>query len=386
MINFLGVSVSVINVEDIYDKNLSFLIGSGASYGLLPTLELKIRGDNGSRETIETLAVKFSNQGNESLLTHLFMYYYKKCIWPASTLNFDDSLNDPVKKEVADNYRKFIINILKIISRKRSNKCCTVFTTNYDGCLALSSEKILMEGKDSFILNDGSSGFMKKYVQAKNYNSTSFRTGIFDRHLTEIPQINLVNLHGSVYWRGEGDSIVVDYRVPNDSEEINCNTHWFNHIASIFEDDKKSISNLPHPKMKTKTRDEFWSSYNKIPIVNPTKWKFHETVFEEHYYQMLRLMSYELERPNSVLISYAFSFCDEHILNIIKRSLSNPSLKMYVCCFNSSEQDQMMNRFSGFKNVECVSLEKDMVFSVFNDEVIFCGDGVMSDSMQGDSA
>ncbi|MBJ6874306.1 hypothetical protein JG625_18730, partial [Vibrio cholerae] len=35
---------------------------------------------------------------------------------------------------------------------------------------------------------------------------------------------------------------------------------------------------------------KFWETYNKLPIVNPTKWKFHETVFDEHYYQMLRLM------------------------------------------------------------------------------------------------
>src|SRR5260221_9249952 len=48
-------------------------------------------------------------------------------------------------------------------------------------------------------------------------------------------------------------------------------------------------------------------------LFRSTKWKFHETVYEEHYYQMLRLLSYELEKPNAVLITFGFSFADEHI-------------------------------------------------------------------------
>ena len=32
-----------IKITDIYDKNINFLIGAGASYGLFPTLALKIK-------------------------------------------------------------------------------------------------------------------------------------------------------------------------------------------------------------------------------------------------------------------------------------------------------------------------------------------------------
>ena len=73
---------------------------------------------------------------------------------------------------------------------------------------------------------------------------------------------------------------------------------------------------------------DFWKAYKELPVVNPTKWKFHETVFEEHYNQALRTLSYELEKPNTVFIIFGFSFADEHILSLVKRSLSNPTLKV----------------------------------------------------------
>ncbi|EGT3632612.1 hypothetical protein FAP79_19135, partial [Morganella morganii] len=77
----------------------------------------------------------------------------------------------------------------------------------------------------------------------------------------------------------------------------------------------------------------FRENYNKLAIVSPTKEKFKETVFQQHYYQSLRLLSYELEKPQSVLICFGFSFQDEHIREIIKRSLSNPTLKVFIFCY-----------------------------------------------------
>ncbi|MGE6167606.1 hypothetical protein ACLH0C_20895, partial [Aeromonas rivipollensis] len=113
--------------------------------------------------------------------------------------------------------------------------------------------------------------------------------------------------------------------------------------------------------------DVFWQEYNKIPIVNPTKWKFHETVFEEAYYQILRHLSYELERQNSVLVTFGFSFADEHILTLVQRSLSNPSLTMYVSCFNESELRWMKDKFNGYQNVKFIYSDSGFLnFSKFN--------------------
>ena len=103
--------------------------------------------------------------------------------------------------------------------------------------------------------------------------------------------------------------------------------------------------------------------------MNPTKWKFHETVFEEHYYQSLRALSYELEKPNSVFIVFGFSFADEHILSLIKRSLSNPTLKIFICCFSDEQEKNLEEKFKIFENVELIRTEGDLDFTKFNTEV-----------------
>ncbi|MEQ1964894.1 hypothetical protein ABLB69_17365 [Xenorhabdus khoisanae] len=106
-----------------------------------------------------------------------------------------------------------------------------------------------------------------------------------------------------------------------------------------------------------------------MPIVNPTKWKFHETVFEEAYYQILRHLSYELERPHSVLIAFGFSFADEHILSLVQRALSNPSLTMYVMCYSELTKDRMLEMFKEYLNVKLIySEDSKLDFKLFNDE------------------
>ena len=56
---------------------------------------------------------------------------------------------------------------------------------------------------------------------------------------------------------------------------------------------------------------------------------------------MIRSFSYELERKNSVLIVFGFSFADEHIRELFLRSLLNPTLKVYIICFNKDTKEKM---------------------------------------------
>lgn len=104
--------------------------------------------------------------------------------------------------------------------------------------------------------------------------------------------------------------------------------------------------------------------------MNPTKWKFHETVFDEHYYQMLRLMSYELEKHDSTLIAFGFSFADEHITNLVKRSLGNKTLTMYICCFDDISLTYMSKVFKGFNNVKLVKHDTYLNFDAFNSDIL----------------
>ena len=359
-----------IKAEDIYDKNLNFLLGSGASYGLFPTLALKILNDEGKPYTVETLATSFDE--SDSKFTLVFMHYYATCIKPVIEFNLAAAEADQHKQAVIANYVAFLDTTLQLLQRRKPmEKRCNVFTTNYDGCIAHVADSLFKRANVDFVLNDGARGFHRRFLQARNFNSFLCQTGVFERHTSGVPQINLIHLHGSVYWHKEVASIRVDYaqRQVDDimSEATAAKLLPF---SACLEGEGNTVTDLPQVELSDKEKSDFWNAYKQLPIVNPTKWKFHETVFEEHYYQMLRLLSYELEKPNAVLVTFGFSFADEHILNLVQRSLSNPTLQVFICCFDQAEVSRMKLNFATYKNVQCVALSDGVLdFTAFNQQV-----------------
>lgn len=379
-------------LNDIYQHKLNFLIGAGASAGLFPTLwlSLKDKDNPDKQETIETLATKLEELGEKKHLALLFMYYYQKIIEPVCSFKLQDlelEVHDctnaeecldckqyKTKKSVIDNYEVFIESLVHLLQHKSIfSRRCNLFTTNYDGCVPFVADLLIKRAAIKFHINDGATGFLERTLSAQNFTNYLCQSGVFGKNSSDIPQINFINLHGSAYWRKVGNTIKVDYGATETNVEISSEAIlYIQQLESILQNREKTIDHVLAIDIKIPEYDidKFWESYNKLPIVNPTKWKFHETVFEEHYYQMLRLLSYQLEEPNSVLISFAFSFTDEHILNLVKRSLSNPKLQVYICCFNLNEYKLMFERFKGYKNVELIRINEGVLdFNKFNTEV-----------------
>ncbi|TXR53792.1 SIR2 family protein [Reinekea thalattae] len=358
------------NLLDVYEQNLNFLIGAGASYGFLPTLALKIKDEDGNNCTFETLAKKY--ESDDQVKTLLFMHYYNTCIKPGLLVQEGC---DEEKQGVTDQYKLFMKTLIQLLNRQKSNsKRANIFTTNYDNCFESASEELLISKEERFYVNDGGSGFQRRIFNIESFNHRIVNRSFSDRYDQYIPQINLLHAHGSINWeKGEADGeIIINYGdcefyfdFSDDEKEL------LSAFKDIVENDEKIVAAIDSFKrdndLEVLDISSFWGNYNKIPIVNPTKWKFHETVFEETYYQILRHLSYELERPNSVLITFGFSFADEHILSLVKRSLSNPSLTLYVSCFNQYEYKSMQKKFEGFSNVQFIySDEGDMDFARFN--------------------
>lgn len=351
---------------DAYNKNINILIGSGASADLFPTLGLAIKNAEGEWESIETLATKYENRSDNK--TALFMHYYNTCIFPVQTFTPADVTTVKGKANL-ENYEVFLKTLLGLLDRRKDlNRKINIFTTNYDGCLAHSADNILMKGSHDFVVNDGASGFHRRHLHAKNFNTFQCQTGIFERSNYGVPQLNIIHLHGSVYWTKSGDKIEVKYR--NDfknlihSETLEKIKEFSDYITTRG----GVTSKVPPVTFSADQRENFWREYNKLPIVNPTKWKFHETVFEEHYYQMLRFLSYELEKPNSILITFGFSFADEHIRKLVQRSLSNPQLQTFICCFSQSSAESMREEFKLWKNVTIIGPPggEELNFTNFN--------------------
>lgn len=363
------------NLYDIYEQNLNFLFGAGASFGFLPTLALKIKNGQGQQYTFETLAKELENSGWKSLYSLLFKLYYRECIHPGLPGSLNTDLL-PQKEEVINQYVKFLQTLVAVLEKQsRSDKKCNIYTTNYDNCFELAADKIIAEQSINCIVNDGSAGFQKRKFHTKNFNNRVVQKGIFDKHAEVVPQINILHPHGSVYWQRVDQSIEVNYgnssyQIEFDFKERECLLE----LKELVNDPRNTRSELIDfsddlEKPIVSNSDTFWNAYNAIPIVNPTKWKFHETVFEEAYYQILRHLSFELERPNSVLITFGFSFADEHILHLVQRSLSNPSLTVYISCYNESEMHEMKKKFKGYINVKYIYIDDDLTFDRFNKRV-----------------
>lgn len=351
---------------DIYNKNINILIGSGASADLFPTLGLQIKNSKNELESIETLATHFENDPEKK--TALFMHYYNTCICPAQ--RFDPDLIDDEDGLVnLESYEAFLKTVLGLLDRRQdANRKVNIFTTNYDGCLAHAANKILGEGSYDFVVNDGAAGFFSRFLHAKNFNTYQCQTGVFERTIYSVPQINIINLHGSVYWYKDDEKIKVDYQAERDSILMPSMIKKIEGFSNYLTTKGGTTAGIPNVDYTSTQIDRFWVKYKKLPIVNPTKWKFHETVFEEHYYQMLRLLSYELEKPNSILITFGFSFADEHILKLIQRSLSNPQLQTFICCYSDKSAKSLAKDFRLWRNVTIIGppVGEKLNFEAFN--------------------
>lgn len=254
---------------DVYNKNINILIGSGASADLFPTLGLAIKNANGEKETIETLATNFENLPEKR--TALFMHYYNTCIFPVQTFT-PNAVTSAEGKANLDNYEVFLTTLLGLLDRRKDlNRKINIFTTNYDGCLTHTADKILMNGSHDFVVNDGASGFHRKHLHSKNFSTFQCQTGVFERTNYGIPQLNIIHLHGSVYWSRSGDKIEVKYTNEFGNLLDEQTISKINEFSTFLGAKDGLSSEIPSVSFSSKQIDSFWCEYNKLPIVNPTK-------------------------------------------------------------------------------------------------------------------
>ncbi|GBD80650.1 hypothetical protein TEHD10_1713 [Tetragenococcus halophilus subsp. halophilus] len=351
-------------LDEINGKNISFLIGSGASVGVIPTLWMKPFS-----QSFEELLT--SEEYNEEQKNVLYYLWFNLWIRETQILKIPNKKElDEKQKPVFRNYERFIANLVTILNHEGFDKPkrINIFTTNYDTLFELAFDKLASENRLTFF-NDGSRGFLKKYVSSENYYITAAHSGITDGFRRSIPTINLVKLHGSVTWKKNNN--MIEMSLTNDifkklrekADKINesiVNKKGSGNFAleqaidffakenieqSIFrdnlsEDELKDHINEINSIAKTEM-GEFKALYDSLPIVSPTKRKFSETVFEQHYYQMLRMLSFELEKTKNILIVFGFSFADEHILEIVRRSMVNPHLKIYVIAYDKESKEKI---------------------------------------------
>jgi len=91
-------------------------------------------------------------------------------------------------------------------------------------------------------------------------------------------------------------------------------------------------------------------------------------LFNQIYYDLLRIYANELDKENTLLIVDGFSFADEHILEITQRALKNPTLLIIIICFIEDELENFTQKFNSYNNVFIAYSEDNEVdFMKFQD-------------------
>lgn len=374
----------------LVEKNVTFLLGAGASAPFFSSLgrfeiilshkELSEQGAN----LIKTLFFKLSISDNSYLINYLNNNCYcgEKADLMISILN---------------EYSRFIHNnleYLKLRNSRVSPKRVNLVTTNYDLFLESAMETIL-ENNPRIFFNDGANGYVKRVLNTDNFNKTLLYSGIFDSYSNEMPVINMIKCHGSINWKKlqqTGNNKQMIRIVPTESiiTQINKSLHeflikfekdienysWMSNLNFSNSQEFISLLNSKDADLDELVQDvNELSSFSKeltetinesleqLQIVFPTKRKFQSTLIEEHYFNMLRLLSYELEKEQSALIAFGFSFYDEHISDIVQRSLNNPNLIVLIFCFLDNDENEIISRF----NFNGFSIPKNIIFVKPND-------------------
>jgi hypothetical protein len=307
--------------------NVNFLIGSGAS---TPAIL--------SAGQIEQQIIALLDAGNEAQ-ARLEMYNFLAGIQgPTNDLIADTDNADNAQTLAC--YTTYLGIVETILSERRTTllpKQATIFTTNYD----LFIEKASIS-YPAFKLNDGFTRVPslnnRMEYSSRNFFNTTYNTGNLYNYKVEIPCINLIKLHGSLSWRKDGDGII------------------FGVAAKV-----------PLPPERTAGQiAEFNEGY---AVVLPQTTKFRTTLLDRTYYELLRIYANELDRENTLLVTFGFSFGDEHIRDITRRSLKNPTLRLVAFAFSEADSDSYEEIFSGHNNVDIIKPSQDtnIDFEKFNE-------------------
>lgn len=357
------------------DARLNLLIGSGASRPHFETLN--------NIENAFALIDHNEESANANLARVLCVKrYVDAVVSPELEIGpVEGSQAGDRAKETLAGYARLISAVHRLVAMRESpigSKLVNVFTTNYDTCIEYTFEELGIQ------YNDGFTGRMKPRFDLGAYGLVPRRQSLLYEYVSEVPSFNLFKVHGSFNWTMNDDGeVVLDAQRSSVSKCIEA-------ASNVTPDEQLDVNDLDalsafldaEGRSITSTESEFLNEYKKLVIVSPTKRKFEQTLIDRNYYEMLRMLSNELEKENSVLLVVGFSFADEHIREIVARSLiQNPTLLVLDFCHSDNQAENTLsykefNRlpFGNFiavrpGDLDCVNLDTNTIAESFLESV-----------------
>lgn len=327
--------------------HLNVMLGSGFSFSVVPTLGGR---ESWFRFVEEQMTSDSTNDIWMVILKLLKAEYFRSIMLPLEKVDADPGQLDAVRALMNLIHRRGTTTIPKRIN---------LFTTNYDPLLEKSLEHYAVAYNDGFI------GRERPSFSPSAFSRLQYEQSLFMEYSTQVATANVIKLHGSLTWASSEDGLI--YSKTSDTLHLCLAGCEAIRSMAILDEVKKmaekdfsdnDLENLKFIASKvddaSKTAlERFNRQYDStLCIVNPTKKKFMETVLERSYYDLLRIYSNELDRNNSILLTFGFSFADEHIRELtIRAAKSNPKLLIFISCFSHKDALDMEGYFNGCGNV-----------------------------------
>ncbi|OLF77690.1 hypothetical protein AWH62_03170 [Maricaulis sp. W15] len=307
-ISWIGDDFRAAFTSYLQSGNINFLIGSGAS---MPAISVAF--------DIETQIDALVRAGNIQEANAIAYGFIRDLIAGSSAGN-----ENPNGAMTLEAYKQFIAALDQILFARKSSllpRQATIFTTNYDPFIARACSQTA-----GLVLNDGfertSETPLSQTFRPERFFDRTYRAGSVFGRKSELPTVNLVKLHGCLSWVKEDSSIFLR------SDELN----------TLSDADSKNPVKV----------EEFLV---RCFLILPNFRKFHDTLFERVYYDQLRIFANSFEQENALLIAIGFSFRDEHILEITKRALRNPTSQIVLPAYDAAAADDFLKAFEHQSNV-----------------------------------
>lgn len=214
------------------------------------------------------------------------------------------------KEEPAEYLMNFLLSFAsRIATRERLN----IFTTNYDRIIEFGSELAGLHLIDRFVGTISPIFRSSRLNIDIHYNPPGIRGE--PRYLEGV--INFTKLHGSLDWL-EKDNTVRRFSLPYGAENIQT------------------------------------YSYDGSLMIYPNSSKDRETA-EYPYVELFRDFASSVIRPNSTVVTYGYSFGDDHINRVLLDLLTIPSTHLVIIAFNDIG-DRIKNFYSRAKRPVQISL------------------------------